>query len=143
MWFILVVMVFFPADAKSDEQSQEEYILPGWMETVFKRLHKPYNAFLRWDGALAAEALEEAMSTFRAEDIDLRIRAQREFSTEENRTLRPTSMVTMTLKSYLLENAQKLKRLPEGTNYGCGGIFNTKGGDNLMSVTCLYYYFFL
>ncbi|PIO77834.1 hypothetical protein TELCIR_00013 [Teladorsagia circumcincta] len=105
--------------------SQDYYCLSSRMSTPRE-----------WSEDLASEALLESKSRS-TESPYLVLREKRLFQKSDPRSL--DEKVLITLRSCFSREGYKVRRLPNGTQYGCDGIFNTKRGyRNLMSLVCIY-----
>ncbi|KAK6021949.1 hypothetical protein OSTOST_12368 [Ostertagia ostertagi] len=106
------------------------------MRETFEKLNKKYNNGLEWSEDIASEALLESKSRS-TESPYLMLRERKIFQKSDPRSLE--MKVFITLRTALFREGYQIRRLPNGTQYGCDGIFDTKREhNNLLSLVCLY-----
>ncbi|KAK6013613.1 hypothetical protein OSTOST_21068 [Ostertagia ostertagi] len=99
------------------------------------KLNEKWNTLMTWSEEIEEEArlYSAGYKTTRA---TVRIRSQSPFSSKDHSTLQQKIRVGF---PNLDSMGPRLRRLPQGTKYGCGGYFKHAPGGNLLTVACLYY----
>ncbi|VDO68896.1 unnamed protein product [Haemonchus placei] len=128
-------MYFSDPEAARDPYLKGVVFRERWSSLLIKCVY--INGTLKWDDALAAKAIVEAIRPESHGDYFM-IRNEKAPPKEVYRTAGRGS--TLDSVKPFERNADELRQPPEGTIYECNGIFDfkTMPRENLLYVACLY-----
>nr|CDJ91363.1 15 kDa excretory/secretory protein [Haemonchus contortus] len=130
MFLVLTLLIITLANCEARDNK-----LPSDLKSTFEEINEKYNTHMKWDTDLADKAAEAALTPY-YEGAYLKIRGQKEFSKKDESTL--ADRLHLVLKNPFQRMGNRVRHLPEGTTYGCSGIYDTEGRSDLMYVACLY-----
>ncbi|KAK6024203.1 hypothetical protein OSTOST_09991 [Ostertagia ostertagi] len=135
MLFIVVLLILLA----SVNVQGSQYTLPPWMRgQVYEKLFRNFNPNQQWSSALANAALFEAMWPRFPRDTETFIRLAKKMFFPKTDSSELAVKVRAALESALRERATWPSHSDNGVHYGCGGVYNTDGEMDFVSVVCFF-----